>query len=352
MSFLNLSKLSETDLEEDLSNSLKFQTIISLQIILLALILNFLVVLFLLRKNLNPRSVFLIFLSLNHSLYLVVYIFQDIIKACIEIYYSKKSNNLHVNILYMLDLIDRYDYLCRLINYLSHVLRFNTACLVCSISLQHLLIVYDPFHKKSVSTKLTCRIATGLMLPAFILNIWPLFVYELNADTNGTTYCNINQEASLLFFDFKKLFNLITIFVPNLILFTTNGIIFYKLKNSNVIIQADELPTNSTKRVLAKETDVLNQSQINVDESYLERKFHALGSFVYAALNFPYLVIWFYLVYFKMETHFHSYTNTIMIYQIVEVVYNLDFSAMIFLYCVSVARFRDKSESLSNNNLI
>ena len=91
----------------------------------------------------NSSNVYLLCLAIVDSMYLIVHFLKNTIRTYTDIYSTDQS---YVNALIQsINLIDRNDFACRLINYLRNVLRMISAYCIVAFTVQRLFLVHSPF---------------------------------------------------------------------------------------------------------------------------------------------------------------------------------------------------------------
>lgn len=94
----------------------------------------------------NSSNVYLLCLAIVDSMYLIVHFFKNTIRTYMDIYSTDEPN--FGEFIQLINLIDRYETSCRLINYLRNVLRMISAYCVVAFTIQRLFLVYSPFGNK------------------------------------------------------------------------------------------------------------------------------------------------------------------------------------------------------------
>jgi hypothetical protein len=73
----------------------------------------------------NSSNVYIFCLAINDFLYLIVHFFKDFFKTLVEI--NEAKNGKISSFLFAMNIVDRFNMSCLLINYLRYVLRLNSA---------------------------------------------------------------------------------------------------------------------------------------------------------------------------------------------------------------------------------
>jgi len=120
------------DWEENTHQSVQRETrkitaFISIGIICIGLIGHWLTIIVFGQKRFrkNPSNIYLLCLALNDSFFLCIHFFEDTIKSLNDSYSKQfdKMNPILVDFLERLNILERFEITCRLINYLRNVLR-------------------------------------------------------------------------------------------------------------------------------------------------------------------------------------------------------------------------------------
>jgi len=173
----------------------KFNIIATVLIITVGLIGNFLTVFVYSKKKfrLNSNSIYLLFLSVNDSLFLIIHFFEDTIRTINDTYSD-------IEIIEYFNFVDKNDFICRITNYLRNTLRLISAYVIVVFTIQRLLIVFRPLigkFKTKKSAFYTCSLITIL---ACLLNIWTFFVFILKVDEETYFYCDVNRNLTNVYF--------------------------------------------------------------------------------------------------------------------------------------------------------
>lgn len=103
-------------------------------LVLIGLIGNFLIIFVFCQSRFrsNSSNVYLLCLAVNDSLFLLVHLIEDTVKNYERMFihdnsHSNNSTNSFEFFFILLNITNRYDVACRLINYLRYVLRFISA---------------------------------------------------------------------------------------------------------------------------------------------------------------------------------------------------------------------------------
>lgn len=394
---LNSSSLKSSDIL-DMSRRVNIGAILA--VALIGLIGHSLIILVFGQKRFrtNTSNVFLLCLAINDSLFLVIHVFEDTIRTYRDVFINETNSHYFINLLVMeLDLTDKHELACILVNYFRYVLRFVSSYIQVAFTLQRLSIVFSPLNNRLKSKKsawITCFL---IYLASMILNMWAIFLFELQTD-GFSNYCDIRKEWSNEYFQITAAYIILVVLIPILTIFTSNSLIIVSLiraessrkklnktklkykteqasvpkisfnrvsksipqtkgatsgkkcgKNlsvSHALYQTSDLtPSSKLKPFYSSINNVANRSMSKSSTSTKNStKILMLISFVFICLNLPYLVIWF-VFYYQMafsQVNLETKDYLFALLQICEVFYMLNYSVLFYVYCASGSKFRNQ----------
>ena len=156
----------------------------------------------------SSTSIYLLCLSVSDSLYLVAHFFEDTLKSYIDHFIHKtefineeclvyslnydnvtSSNAYDQSFVKFINIIDRFDFFCRSINFVRYFLRFTSAYIIVSFTIQRTRAIRSPLLKHQLESKL------ALGLTAFVILLFGLvsaswIPFMLQAD-EGKSTCKI-----------------------------------------------------------------------------------------------------------------------------------------------------------------
>jgi hypothetical protein len=318
----------------------KFNIITTVIIITVGLFGNFLIIFVYSKKKfrLNSNCIYLLFLSANDSLFLIIHFFEDTIRTINDTY----SN---IQIIEYFNFVDKYDLICRLTNYLRNTLRLISAYVIVAFTIQRLLIVYKPLTGKFKTKKSAFYTCSLIAASSCLLNIWTFFVFILKADEETYFYCDVNRDFTNIYFYINSIYTIFLMFLPIIIIFLSNVLI---------IIQTFR---KENRRKRFKSLTYRNR-QINDPENqqYQTKKITKtllLVSFSYSILNLPYLIIWglFFTEMIKNDYEMTEFKNLLFsILQIAELFNILNYGIHFFVYSISGTLFRSQLKQSININ--
>jgi hypothetical protein len=321
----------------------------------------------------NSSNIYFLCLALNDSAYLIIHPFKDTIRSFIK-------DDKFQNFIQMLNLIDRFEMTCRLINYLRNVLRFTSAYIVVVFTLQRLFIVYSPMSNKFKSKKSAWKTVALIYFISLLSNSYTLFIFDLQIKTNNKTSCRINPSMDNDYFHLTIVFNCIIMLIPIIIIFTSNSFLISNIcKNtnnnlSNKMILSNNKNKTSTrinKKSLITTTtttttknneqiikpyfltinQIINRITQKANNTRKLTKMLILISFSYAFLNLPYFLAWSlfydndrddeYKKYVKIEKLIqYNYSNSAV--KICELFSVLNYGIYFYIYFLSGSMFRNQ----------
>lgn len=302
----------------------------------------------------NSSNVYLLCLAIIDALYLIVHFFKESITMYTDNY---------------LNIIDKYDFACRLINYLRYVLRLISAYIIVSITIQRLSLVYSPFSSRLKTKKSAWLAVFVIVLISLLINLWVLFIVELKTDHNKK-YCDIKPGFDILYYYITIVYISIKMLIPIVLILISNSIIIinimrlgsnkYKLRENHSFkkkkFYSRIKPGLKIKPFYLTLNQVINRVTIKANNSKILTKLIILISFSYVLLNFPYFIIW--TVYYYNESVFNSRTTNLnshwfVALKLAEIFYLLNYAINFYIYCASGSVFRKQLKYSSKlENLI
>jgi hypothetical protein len=315
----------------------------------------------------NSSNIYFLCLALNDSAYLIVHPFKDTIRSFI-------IDEHFQNFTQMLNLIDRFEMTCRLINYLRNVLRFTSAYIVVAFTLQRLFIVYSPMSNKFKSKKSAWKTVVLIYIISLLSNSYTLFIFDLQIKTNNETSCRINPNMENDYFHLTIAFNCIIMLIPIVIIFTSNSFLISNIcKNTNnnlsnkmiLLNNKNKTSTRINKKSLTKNNNneqiikpyfltinqIINRITQKANNTRKLTKMLILISFSYAFLNLPYFLAWSlfydndrddeYKKYVKIEK-LNQYNYSNLAVKICELFSVLNYGIYFYVYFLSGSMFRNQ----------
>ena len=198
----NISVLIKTYNETEKSKifleiSRNLNLIVSLFAILIGLVSNLIViVVFSIKKfRSNSSHVYLLCSAINDSLFLVLHLFEDILRTFKFTYFLQNNH-----IINMLNISENSNISCQLTQYIRNILRFISAYIVVAIIIQRLHVVLEPLSMKFKTKRSAWYTLSTIACIAIILNIWVPFMFEINIDEYDNKYCDINKNYRTVYF--------------------------------------------------------------------------------------------------------------------------------------------------------
>lgn len=343
------------------------------------------------RFRTNSSNVFLLCLALNDSIFIVIHFFEDTIRIYKEIFIDDEKlikNRLEALII-IFNFVDHYEIACRLVSYLRYILRFTSSYMLVIFTLHRLSIVNFPMSKRFKSKKSAWLSCSLVVLFAVLINAWSCFMFELQ-NTNDHIYCDVSKKWSNEYFQITALYIIMIIFIPIMIILSSNLAIIHKLIKSNSMrrkfnkssrqpsVRSQQVPhapfeMNQLSKLALSNTN-LSISNIyfnsNASRSYKIKPHYSpinqalnrisfktksstknlfLISILFVVLNLPYLVTWC-VYYYEITFNDFDEIHTDYIFaslKICEIFYMLNYSLLFYVYCCSGTKFRNQLKYLS-----
>lgn len=253
----------------------------------------------------NSSNVYLLCLAINDALFLITHFFEDTIRTYINLNEEVSSPFLE-----SLNITDRFNLSCQLINYFRCVLRFISAYIIVAFSIQRLYIIQRPFSNKFKSTKSAWITVATTTCISFIINSWVPFLFEINFDDVIRT-CDVKRNWSVNYFHITLIYISLIMLIPIMIIIVSNSLIILNIlrarieqKNLNEKrrtpvqrrrMQNLKLTTEATHKVKPYYLNIdqmINRVTSKANSTKRLTKILVLISFSYAFLNLPYFITW------------------------------------------------------------
>lgn len=361
----------------------KINIYLSFIVITIGLIVNSLAFVVFIQRRFRQHSfsIYQLCLSLSDGAFLIVHFYEDTLRTYIDVYLNNQTRqidkeciyfkNLHLNnitiknsIFRIINITDRFEFTCRLINYLRYFLRFFSAYIILVFTTQRAFAICLPFFASRVkSTKFAWFMIILLIIIGLLYNQWILFFFNVIKDTHDSsiTYCDINKKFSDAYFSLTIFYVVITVFLPIFGIISSNTIIIGSILKANYtrnhllktqpfnvnISNKISLSMGCTESTFTKSfrSSINYREKINQNSKKSNRilKVLIMMSFSYVVLNLPYFISWCYFFYQvairKNPLPFLKY-KLFSILNICEIFYVLNFAVNFFIYCASGKNFR------------
>ena len=358
----------------------KISIMISIFIIMIGLIGNSLGFVLLMQKKSRSKSVNIYLLSLftSDSFYLITHFFEDTLKSNIEHYIHKTDyvhekclmfknlsisyeNADHESFVSLINIIDKFDFFCKSINFARNFLRFISAYIIVAFTIQRTRVIRQPFLQKSLESRKKIRfILSAICVFATLSAFWiPLMLHSTHFESsNYLTECYIRDGYHDLYFLITNIYVVFIILIPMVIISVCNTITIYFMKKStkklkylanlnNLSKDASEL----TQMISKKSTNIFVHNQNAKSKKAKTNIILLMISSSYVLLDLPYFISWLFL--FCQEKYNiledekfdsiidHSiYSNYIIgIINLTEVFYLLNFSIHFYIYVLTTKQF-------------
>lgn len=369
----------------------KFNIFFTIFIIFIGLIGNSLAVFVFVQKKfrLHSSSIYLLSLCFSDGLFLLMHFFEDTLRTYIDVYLNDQTRSVGVeclghrkiyltnktvndSLLRIINITDRFEISCRLVNYLRYFLRFISAYIIVAFSIQRAIAIYLPFYEsKFESNKNAWFIVSMIVLIGLIINIWVPFLFTPIVDSydSSVTYCDIKKEFSKAYFYLTVFYVFLTMLLPIVVIFVCNTIImmyvlqarkkregltnsnFTKSKKCKTKFQNQHLIARVGSNKKFNLSLIKSQSLkclISIKESNRITRMLILMSFSFAFLNLPYFISWslfFYQMAIRQNYDFIVKYQLFSAINISEIFYVLNYGVHFFIYCASGKKFRNQLKS-------
>ena len=361
----------------------------SIIVIFIGLIGNLLIKVVFLREKFRSNSshIYLLCSAIVDNSFLITHFFEDSIRTYKDIYAD--NNTVLIN---FLNIVDKHNFICRLISYLRNLLRFISAYIVVAFTIQRLFIVYKPLSTSFKGKKTAWKTVLFVIIVASIVNIWVPFIFQINVIYYNNQYCDVNKKYKTEYFILNLFYICFVMIVPMAVIITCNILIIVKMKRSdstrkqmqkiytskrkntesfhkqskrtscNLVIQKNRstIATSTNLKKIMKphywtQEQLLQKKNKNKQNASMKITVMLLViSFSFVALNIPYLFGWL-IFFFKdafniLDVTARSYLFAAL--QIAEIFYLINYGLKFFIYCITGTAFRNKLKSLSNKTFL
>ena len=225
----------------------------------------------------------------------------------------------------MLNIVNRIELACCLMNFFRNVIRFSSAYVVVVFTLERLNLVFNPLSLRFKTTRSAWLVILAICLIGCVLNMWVPFIFHINT-MFIKVYCDPNPDWRSEYLILAFSYTIIVILIPILIIFISNMLIIFQTSKQNSLrknLTHDELASRSELKKY-KETKKMTRTLLIV-------------SFSYVLLNLPYLIVWF-IYYILNDDSDYLY----ILFKLTEIIFLCNFGIKFFLYCVSGSVFRQR----------
>jgi len=283
-------------------------------------------------------------------------------------------------LLYWLSFNDTNMIACKLFSFIRYSLRFISAYLIVSFTIQRLLVIYNPLNIKYKSKRLANKIIILICIISVSINVWTPLAFHLRKNNNDQLYCDINRELKIEYLLFSSIYILIIVVIPSLIIFISNCMIIRKFKQtkrssirksvvttsnpSQSLLKANSKLTsfkdcnsivrlnNNTNNVKLKphywtKSQLIKNNAVRLNPHASSKRLTMsllLISFSFVILNFPYLIMWS-VFFYKIEIHGQTnetidMNDLFMILQFTETFSMIHYGMKFFVFSFTGSLFR------------
>ena len=221
----------------------KLSVLISIFIIAVGLLGNSFGCIILMQKKSRskPVNIYLLCLFTSDSFYLITHFFEDTLKAHIE-HYIHKTDYVHeacfeldnftniyedgVNyydesLASLINIMDRFDFFCKAINFARYFVRFICAYIIVAFTIQRTRVIRKPFLQKSLESKQkVILILSANITFAALSAFWiPLMLHSEHFESSKyTSECYIREGFNDIYFVITNIYVIFIILIPMVII--------------------------------------------------------------------------------------------------------------------------------------
>lgn len=344
-------------------------------------------------------------LAFVDGVFLILHLFEDTVRTYNDIYANENDTSLIAEIAKFLNITDRFEMACCLINYFRNILRLISAFIIVAFTLQRLTLVYKPLSNNFKSKKSAWYTVFIITFVSFLLNSWVPFMFELKETVqDNKQHCDVIDYWRREYFVITSIYIALIMLIPIVTIFISNSLILYKTARADSVrIKMQQKGNSSSQKTW--ETKLVNKNSTRVDSSArknlsvrrrksfgslysnsnnlsvcnvgqsvfkakpyyasfnksLQKPLNRIGnskrlkkillliSFSYAILNLPYLITWsvffFEITFKKLNTASENYMFSAV--QLSEIFYILNYSLKFYIYCATGSTFRNQLKKSS-----
>jgi hypothetical protein len=353
--------------QDFLDYSRKFNILATVFIVLFGLTGNILSIIVFIQKKytLKAPGIFLLFLAISDSLFLITHFFEDTMRTYFDVYFSNDideqtfnitqictieiqpldCDNKTYKIFKMINIIDQSDLACKLTSFARYTFRLTSASILTAFTIQRAIVIYFPLINRIIdTTNSSWKTLVGILAFSFITCSFIPFLFKLNTASNGQSYCDTNKNYPTLYFWVTIIYVFLSMIIPIITIFICNTItIIHLLKARNIRYTLTNQLDDHTSRIYCNVIQQMKSQNVT--------KLLIMISSSYAILNLPYFIIWS-IFYLEMANNrnknaenelFNGVSRKNYLYgfmQLAELLNVLNFGLIIFMYCITGQRFR------------
>lgn len=318
-------------IDDQLINTANIKTILLIFLSLFGILGNLIISIIFLRKRYRRDSsyIYMICLAVNDNLFLLIHLSEDFFQS-FELFVDET-----INLVPILNIVNKSDLACRLVNYFRNVFRFNSSYLIVALIAQRFAVINKPFPAQA-QKKTAFNIVLLIVFISLISNIWVLFLFQLYLDELNGDFCDIKNNLEVEYFQGNIVFISLSMLIPIAISLTLNSIIVYKKiennrkKKKKFIPNLSSINENLTLKlsIVVKKYAVKAVTNRKISEGLSQ--FILLQSSLFILINIPYSIAW-YIYFLKMESSLNK-TKLFDVIQILEIIYVINFGLKFYLY--------------------
>lgn len=254
---------------DQLNSILRKISIISvIMITFLGLIGHLLTILVYSRKKFRSNSchIFILCITINDSLFLLVNFFEDTIRELQDIFLHEidYSNNILKSIsvrdfFKFINITNKSNFSCISISYLRYILRFTSAYMIVTFTIQRFTILAKPLSNRFKSKKSAWITVLVILIVSVVINGWIPFIYEIKI-FRYYNFCAVKKDWNIKYLKIGVLNLIVTVFLPAIIITIYNSLIICRTKKAS--IEREKLQENHSKKL---STIVTSTNKVSLD---------------------------------------------------------------------------------------
>lgn len=297
----------------------------------------------------NSSHVYLFSLAIKDALFIIFHLLEDTIRTWQDTFMNETvlddddleylKQQISFIIVSFLNITDRFDVACRLVNFTRYVLRFISAFIIVAFTIQRLSIIISPECKTFKSKKSAWATVFSICLVSLVINLWVPFFFKLKSNENNI-YCDVQDSLERAYFFITLIYIGLIMFSPILIIFISNSLIIYfsiETYKKNLSIRDHTTLVSCQRSYKTFESTIKEKTNRKNFSSKITRML-LLISFSYALLNLPYFITW--CLFFVRKNDTVVKNNFFAALQISEIFYILNYCIYFYINFASGSLFR------------
>ena len=239
------------------------------------------------RFRLHSSSIYLLFLAISDGLFLLMHFFEDTLRTYIDVYFYEDHSLNHEQFsqswLSIINITDRFNFSCRVVNYFRYFLRFISAYIIIVFTIQRTIAIHSPlFQARYESKRIAWLIVFFVTVVGLIINSWVPFVFDrLDTEHREIKYCDVQKKFSSEYFTLAIIYIALIMLIPITVIFFCNTLIMLSIfrasKNretlSNANKQQQQQPhhnyvvKSSTRPAIKANAAAISSSNVTIEKA-------------------------------------------------------------------------------------